>query len=162
MPPRSFEKRDIQPAAPDASVQGLLVLPSARLLPLSAGDRITGYGRTGDFILPATVQGNLTVSAYNHYALLDQGQAFLLQEPGDYTLQAISDGLYLLVQLRGDLVPRLLGNRLSKSGSLFHGGAAAIREAAMSLAVLEDEQGQIPGDAASALASSCVTAVEKK
>ena len=154
MSSRSFEKRDVCPTAPDASVQGLLALSAARLLPLSAGDRITGYGRTGDYILPATVQGNLTVSAYNHYALLDQGQAFLLQEPGDYTLQAISDGFYLLLHLRGDLVPRLLGNRLNKSGSLFHGGAAAVREAAVSLAVLEEEQGRVPGDAASALAYS--------
>lgn len=152
MPPRANEKRDIRPTAPDRSVLGLLALPLARLLPLSAGDRITGYGQTGDYILSAAVQGNLTVSAYNHYALLEAGQAFLLKEPGEYTVQAVSEGVYLLLQLRGELVPRLLAERLASQNALFHGGAPAVREAALSLAVLEDEQGQVPGESASALA----------
>nr|WP_325211671.1 helix-turn-helix transcriptional regulator [uncultured Oscillibacter sp.] len=154
MSPRAQEKRDICPAAPGLAVQGLLVLPSARLLPLSAGDRINGYGRTGDYILSAAAQGNLTVSAYDHYALLDAGQAYLLAEPGEYTLQAVSDGLYFLLQLRGELVPRLLAERLAAKNTLFHGGAAAVREAAMSLAVLEDEGGEVPGETASSLAYS--------
>ncbi len=152
MPPRANEKRDIRPAAPDHAVLGLLALPSARLLPLSAGDRITGYGQTGDYILPAAVQGNLTVSAYNHYALLEAGQAYLLKEPGEYTVQAVSEGVYLLLRLRGELVSRLLAERLAAQNHLFHGGAPAVREAALSLAVLEDEQGRVPGETASALA----------
>ncbi|MDE6456915.1 MAG: helix-turn-helix transcriptional regulator [Dysosmobacter sp.] len=152
MSPRANEKRDIRPAAPDPAVQSLLTLPLLRILPLSAGDRITGYGRTGDYILPAAVQGNLTVSAYDHYALLDPGQAYLLAEPGEYTLQAVTGGLCFLLQLRGELAPRLLEERLAKKSTLFHGGAAAVREAAMSLAVLEDEQGEAPGETASALA----------
>lgn len=157
MPPRANEKRDIRPAAPDSTVQGLLALPLVRFAPLSAGDRITGHGQTGDYILPAALQGNLTVSAYGHYALLAPGQAFLLSEPGEYTVQAVSDGLCILLQLRGELVPRLLAGRLTDSGALFPGGAAAVREAALALAVLEDEQGQAfggpasaPGEAASA------------
>lgn len=154
MPPRVNVKREIRPAAPDAIVQGLLVLPSAQLLPLCTGDRLTGYGQTGDYILSASIQGNLTVSAYDRYALLDAGQAYLLQSPGDYTLQAVSDGLYLLLQLRGELVPRLLAGRLNKGGALFPTGAAAIRETALALAVLEDEQGQAPGETASSLAYS--------
>ncbi|WP_295761860.1 AraC family transcriptional regulator [uncultured Oscillibacter sp.] len=152
MPPRANEKRDIRPAAPDVTVQGLLALPSARILPLSAGDQIAGYGQTGDYILAAAVQGNLTVSAYEHYALLDPGQAYLLAEPGEYTVQAVSDGLYLLLRLQGELTPRLLADRLADGGALFHTGAAAVREAALSLAVLEDEQGQVPAGTASALA----------
>lgn len=152
MSPRANEKRDIRPAAPDSAVQGLLSLPLLRILPLSAGDRITGCGQTGDYILSAAVQGNLTVSAYEHYALLDPGQAYLLAEPGEYTLQAVNGGLCFLLQLRGELAPRLLAERLAKGSALFHGGAAAVREAAMSLAVLEDEQGEAPGGAASALA----------
>lgn len=152
MPPRANEKRDIRPAAPDETVQGLLALPSVRVLPLPAGDRLTGCGQTGDYILAAAVQGNLTVSAYEHYALLDPGQAFLLAEPGEYTLQAVSDGLFLLLQLRGELTARLLAGRLSSGGALFPAGAAAARETAMSLAVLEDEQGQVRGADASALA----------
>lgn len=149
---QAYEKRDIRPAAPDPVVQGLLTLSSVRFLPLSAGDRVAGYGGTGDYILPAAVQGNLTVSAYNRYALLDPGQAYLLAEPGDYAVQAVSDGLCLLLQLRGELVPRLLADRLTKERALFHGGAAAVREAALSLAVLEDERGSVPGETASALA----------
>ncbi len=152
MPSRANEKRDIRPAPPDHAVHGLLALPLARLLPLSAGDRITGYGQTGDYILAAAVQGNPTISAYNRYALLDPGQAYLLVEPGEYVLQAVSGGLCFLLQLRGELVSRLLGDRLAEGGALFHGGAAAVREAALSLAVLEDEQGQAPGATASALA----------
>lgn len=153
MPSRASEKRDIHPAAPDLCVQGLLALPAVRLLPLSAGDRLTGYGQTGDYILAAAAQGNLTVSAYDRYALLDPGQAFLLAEPGDYTLQAVSDGLYYLLRLRGELVPRLLARRLEARNTLFHGGAPAVRETAMSLAVLEDERGAVvPGEEASSLA----------
>lgn len=152
MSPRTLEKRDIRPAAPSAAVQGLLALPSLRILPLSAGDRITGYGQTGDYILSAAAQGNLTVSAYDHYALLDAGQAYLLAEPGAYTLQAVSDGLYFLLQLRGELAPRLLADRRANENFLFHGGAAAVREAAMALAVLEDGGGGAPGETASALA----------
>ncbi|WP_325200934.1 helix-turn-helix transcriptional regulator [Oscillibacter sp.] len=152
MSPRANEKRDIRPAAPDHTVLGLLTLPSVRFLPLSAGDRISGYGQTGDYILAAAVQGNLTVSAYDRYALLDPGQAYLLAEPGEYAVQAVSDGLCLLLQLQGELVPRLLVGRLAKGDSLFHGGAAAVREAAMALAVLEDERGAVPGETASALA----------
>lgn len=149
---RAYEKRDICPAAPDPVVQGLLILSSVRFLPLSAGDRVAGYGGTGDYILPAAVQGNLTVSAYNRYALLDPGQAYLLAEPGDYAVQAVSDGLCFLLRLRGELVPRLLADRLTKERALFHGGAAAVREAALSLAVLEDERGSVPGETGSALA----------
>ena len=154
MPPHANEKREIRPTAPDTSVQGLLALPVVKLLPLSAGDRLTGYGKTGDYILAASIQGNLTVSAYDRYALLDPGQAFFLKEPGDYTLQAVSDGLYQLLRLQGELVPRLLAERISQENYLFHNGAAAVRETALSLAVLEDEQGQVPGDMASALAYS--------
>ncbi|NCE65759.1 AraC family transcriptional regulator [Pseudoflavonifractor sp. 524-17] len=152
MPPRQTEKREIRPAAPDTTVQGLLALPLAHVLPLSAGTRFSGYGKTGDYILSAAVQGNLTVSSHRQYALLHPGQAFLLGSPGEYLLQAVSDGLYLLVQLQGELIPRLLEERLSGGGALFSAGAAAVREAVLSLAVLEDEQGQAPGASASALA----------
>lgn len=152
MSPRTNEKREIRPAAPGGAVRDLLTLPLLRFLPLSAGDRIAGYGQTGDYILAAAVQGNLTVSAYDRYALLDPGQAYLLAEPGEYAVQAVSDGLCFLLQLRGELVPRLLADRLTKDGALFHGGAAAVREAALSLAVLEDEQGAAGGETASALA----------
>lgn len=152
MSPRANEKREIRPAAPGGAVQGLLTLPLLRFLPLSAGDRAAGYGQTGDYILAAAVQGNLTVSAYDRYALLDPGQAYLLPEPGEYAIQAVSDGLCFLLRLRGELVPRLLADRLTKERALFHGGAAAVREAALSLAVLEDERESVPGETASALA----------
>lgn len=152
MSPRTNEKRDIRPAAPGGAVRDLLTLPLLRFLPLSAGDRIVGYGQTGDYVLAAAVQGNLTVSAYDRYALLDPGQAYLLAEPGEYAVQAVSDGLCFLLRLRGELVPRLLADRLAKGGALFPGGAAAVREAALSLAVLEDEQGAAGGETASALA----------
>lgn len=152
MSSRTNKKRDIRPSSPGGAVRDLLTLPLLRFLPLSAGDRIAGYGQTGDYILAAAVQGNLTVSAYDRYALLDPGQAYLLAEPGEYAVQAVSDGLCFLLQLRGELVPRLLADRLAKGGALFHGGAAAVREAALSLAVLEDEQGAAEGETASALA----------
>ncbi len=151
---RPNEKRDIRPTAPDGAVQGLLVLPFVQILPLSAGDRLTGFGQTGDYILAANVQGNLTLSAYDHYNLLDPGQACMLESPGNYTLQAVSDGLYFLMRLQGDLIPRLLDGLLGKGGAFFPAGAAAVREAAMALAVLDDEQKEVSGSDASALAYS--------
>lgn len=153
MPPLRNEKRDIQPAAPDHVVRGLLALPLARILPLTAGCRSGSYGKTGDYILAAAVHGSLTVSAYNKYALLDPGQAFLLESPGDYSIQAVSDSLCMTVLLQGELVPKLLEDRLSEGSALF-AGAAAVRETVLSLAVLEDEQEQAPGTAASSLAYS--------
>ena len=152
MSPFQNEKREIQPTAPDAAVRELLTLPLARILPLTAGSRSDGYGKTGDYILAAAIQGNLTVSAHNQYALLDPGQAFLLESPGDYTVQAVSDGLCMLVLLQGELPPRLLEGRTSSGNALFAGGVAAVREAVLSLAVLEDEQGRAPGGVASSLA----------
>ena len=151
MPPRQTEKRDLRPAAPDKSVQGLLALSLAQVRPLEPGEQLTGYGRTGDYILAAAVQGGLTVSAYGQYALLDPGQAFLLESPGEYALQAVSRGLCMLVRLQGELVPRLLEGRLSEGSALFSGGAAPVREAVLSLAVREEE-GQGSGAEASALA----------
>lgn len=141
------ERRDIKPAAPDSVIRGLLAVPYAQLLPLEAGDQREGYGKTGDYILAAAVRGNWTVSAYDQYALLDPGQVFLLREPGSYRIQAVSGGLGLLLCLRGELPERLLAGRV-----MFAGGAAAVREAVLSLAVLEDEQGLISGGTASALA----------
>ena len=135
------------PTAPDSVVRELLALPLARLLPLEAGDQLEGYGKTGEYIFAAAVRGNWTVSAYDQYALLDPGQVFLLREPGVYRLQAVSGGLGVLVCLRGELPEQLLAGR-----AMFAGGAAAVREAALSLAVLEDEQGSISGSTASALA----------
>ncbi|MEY8386532.1 helix-turn-helix transcriptional regulator [Oscillospiraceae bacterium 38-13] len=149
---RINEKREILPAAPDARVQSLLTLSILRLLPLSAGDRLTGYGQTGDDILCATVRGNLTISAYDHYVLLEAGQAYLLQHPGEYALQAVSDGQYILLQLQGELTSRLLADRLTKGSVLFPAGAAAVWEAASSLAALEEETGEVPGAEASSQA----------
>ncbi len=150
--PHPVEKRDIRPAVPDVTVQGLLTLPLARFLPLSAGDRFTGLGGTGDYILAADARGNMTVSAYNRYALLSPGQTFLLVEPGEYTIQAVSDGACFLVQLRGELADRLLAKRVAEKNFLFPSGGAAVRQTVMSLAVLEDEQGRVSGGPASALA----------
>lgn len=142
------EQREIAPAQPDAVVRELLTLSLAQLLPLEAGDQTEGYGKTGDFILTAAVRGNWTVSAYDQYALLDPGQVFLPREPGNYRVQAVSGGLGLLVRLRGTLPEQLLAGRSAFAG----GAAAAVQEAVFSLAVLEDEQGVVPGGAASAFA----------
>ena len=119
MPPRQNEKRDIRPASPDPTVRGLLALPLVQIRPLEAGNRLAGYGETGEYILAASVQGGLTVAAYGQYILLDPGQAFLLESPGEYTLQAVSDGLCMVLRLQGELVPRLLEGRLSGKGTLF-------------------------------------------
>lgn len=154
MSPLQNEKRDIRSAEPDGTVQGLLALPLVRIVPLSAGGRTTGYGKTGDYILVAAAQGNMTVSAHNRYALLDPGQVFLLESPGEYTVQAVSEGLCMLVLLQGELVTRLLADRLAEGSLLFPSAAAMVRETVMALAVLEDELGQAPGSAASAQAYS--------
>ena len=58
----------------------------------------------------------------------------------------------MLFRSQGELVPRLLEGRLSGKGTLFAGGAAAVRETVLSLANLADEWEQIPGATASARA----------
>ena len=152
MPPRQNKRRDISPASPDRGVQGLLELSLGQIVPLTTGEQLTGYGKTGEYILTAAVQGGLTVSAHQQYVLLDPGQVFLLESPGEYTAQAVSEGLCMLVRLRGELVPRLLEGRLSGGDALFAGGSAAVRETVLSLAVLEDEGGPVSGAEASARA----------
>lgn len=150
---RHNEKRMIQPTAPDAVIGRLLALPLAQILPFTAGSWADSYGRTGDYILSAAVQGSMTVSTHGQYALLDPGQAILLASPGEHSIQGVSDGLCMQVLLQGELVDRLLSERLA-DGGLFPSGAAAVRETVLSLAVLEDEQGHAPGDMASSLAWS--------
>lgn len=152
MAPRRNERRDIQPTAPDETVRGLLALTYAQILPLAAGSRSAGYGETGDYILAAAVQGSLTVSAHSRYALLDAGQVILLESPGEYAVQAVSDGVCMLTRLRGELLPRLLGERLNNGSAIFLAGAGAVRAAVVSLAVLEEESGSADGVEASALA----------
>jgi AraC-like DNA-binding protein len=155
MPPSVIRAREIRPTAPDDTVQGLLILSSARILPLSAGTPRREEGEMGDYALVASVQGNLTVSSNAWYALLSPGQVYILAMDGPYTIQAVSDSLCMAVHLGGDLADRLLEGKLT--GAVLP-GAAAVREAVLTLSVLEDENPPVSG----VQASSCAYALLMK
>lgn len=152
MPSAFHQIREIKPAAPGDVVRGLLALPFARILSLEAGNLAGGFCRTGEYTLTAVVRGSLTISAHEQYALLEEGQAFVLYQGGSYTLQAVSDCRCMEVTLQGEAAHSLLRDKLSGSGALLPRGAAPVREAVMTLRVLEDEHPPVGGEAASACA----------
>lgn len=149
--------REIRPAPPHPAVEGLLSLSSARLLPLSSGGSFTGYAGDSCCWLIAAHQGTLTASSYARTDVLAPGQALALCQCGEFSIQAVGDSLCLLVQLRGELPGRLLEGRLSDSAALFPKGGAAVREAVLSLSVLEEEHPPVSGTSASAHAYTMLT-----
>jgi AraC-like DNA-binding protein len=150
MPPCVTKFREIYPAAPDDTVAGLLTMPVARILPMTAGNLHSGAGGPGEYALLSSVQGNFTASAHARYALLNPGQAIVLPADIPYTIQAVSDCLCMLIHLGGELAGRLLGDDMT--GTVLSGGAAAVREAVLKLAVLEDERPPVSGTQASSCA----------
>ena len=58
----------------------------------------------------------------------------------------------MLIRLQGELPGRLLSGRLTDAAAFFPKGGAAVREAVLSLAVLEDNSPPVSGTAASAYA----------
>lgn len=149
--------REIRPASHDPALDGLLTLSSARVLTLPSGGSHTGY--TGDLCccVLTPVQGTLTVSSYARSDVLSQGQALALWQCGEFSAQSVGDGVCMLVQLRGELPGRLLAGRLTDGAALFPKGGAAVREAVLSLCVLEDEHPPVSGTAASAYAYTMLT-----
>ena len=144
--------REVRPTSPDTALEGLLTLTSARVLPLPSGGNHSGY--TGDLgcCLIGAAQGTLTVSSYARTDVLSPGQGLALYQCGAFAIQAVGDSLCMLVQLRGELPGRVLASRLIDGAALFPRGGAAIREAVLSLAVLEDNGAPVSGTAASAQA----------
>lgn len=152
MPPRFDETLEIRPAAPDVVTRGLLALPFARMFPLSLGDSVGGFVRDGEYAVIAAVKGKLTVTAHEQYSLLAQGQALALAVPGSYTLQGVTDGAVMSVTLAGELADKLLGPLTEEGAVLFPAGGLAVREAVLSLSVLEEESQTVSGETASAYA----------
>ena len=153
MPAHLNESRDIRPATPDSPVRELLALSRAQVIPLSAGDSRTISCGTDEFILTAAVQGSLSVSTLSQYCLLSQGQVLAFRPQGTFTLQSVPDSLCMTVALRGEMVQRLLQDRLEEGSALFPTGAASVRSAVMALSVLE-ESGSVSGNLASSYAYS--------
>jgi AraC-like DNA-binding protein len=154
MPVRQNEIHTIKPAAPDEIVGGLLVLPFSQVLPLSAGDSQEGYGKSGQYVMIASVRGNLSVATHGKYVVLQPGQVLALHEPGTYTVQAVADCLCMEVKMQGELVDRLLLDLMDDDSVTFSRSASAVRETVMTLSVLEDEHPPVSGDTASAYAYS--------
>lgn len=152
MPPRFDETLEIRPAAPDAVIRGLLALPFARRFSLTVGDSAGGVVGDGEYAVIAAVRGKLTVTAHEQYALLAPGQALALAAPGNYTLQGVTDCAVMTASLAGELAHRLLGPLLTEGAALFPTGAAAVREAVLALAVLEEESPPVSGETASGYA----------
>ena len=152
MPSTWKEAFEIRPAAPGDAVRGLLALPFARILPLETGRQAAGVCHTGEYTLTAVVQGSLTLTSHQHYALVEAGQAFVLYQGGSYTLQAVSDCLCMEAAVQGEAARRLLGDKLSDGGALLPRGAAGVRDAVLALRVLADDHSRVSGEAASSCA----------
>lgn len=149
--------REIRPASPDPALDGLLTLSSARVLVLPSGGCHRGY--IGDLCccLLAAVQGTLTVSSYAQSNILAPSQALALYQCGEFSIQSVGDSVCMLVQLQGSLPGQLLAGRLTDGTALFPKGAAAVREAVLSLSVLEDEHAPVSGTSASSYAYTMLT-----
>lgn len=152
-----LKEREVRPAPSDPALDGLLTLSSARVLTLPSGGCHSGYAGDLCCCLLAAIQGTLTVSFYARNHILAPGQALALWQCGQFDLQSVGDGLCMLVQLRGDLPGRLLAGRLTDGAALFPKGGPAVREAVLSLSVLEDEHPPVDGTAASAHAFTMLT-----
>lgn len=150
-------RREVRPTPPDPALEGLLTLSSARILPLPSGGSHEGYAGDLGCCLIGAAQGTLTVSSYARTDLLSPGQGLALYQCGAFTIQAVGEGVCTLVQLRGELPGRLLANRLTDTAAFFPRGGAAVREAVLSLAVLEDNGAPVSGTAASAQAYTTLT-----
>ena len=144
--------REITPASPDPAVEGLLTLASARIRPMPSGGSYTDYAGDLTCCIVAAVRGALTVSTYARNDVLSPGQALALYQCGEFTLQAVGESAYVMVRLRGELPGRLLGGRLEDAAAFFPKGGGAVREAVLSLAVLEEEHAPVRGNSASAYA----------
>lgn len=157
MIPDPAKAREVRPAPPEAVLEGLLTLPSARVLPLPSGGSHSGYAGDLCCCVVAAVQGTVTVATYARNDVLSPGQALALWQCGDFTVQSVGESVCMLVQLRGELPGRLLTGRLIDSAAFFPRGAAAVREAVLSLAVLEEEGAPVSGMDASAYAYTMLT-----
>lgn len=153
----SVKARNVRPAPPNPALEGLLTLVSARVLPLPSGGSYSGYaGDLGCFLIGA-IQGTVTVASYAQNDVLAPGQALALYQCGAFTIQSVGDSVCMMVQLQGDLPGRLLEGRLEEGVALFPLGGAAVREAVVSLSVLEDECAPVNGTSASAYAYTMLT-----
>ena len=153
----SEKARTVRPAPPDPALEGLLALISARVLPLPSGEGYSGYAGDLCCYLITAVQGALAVATYARNDVLTPGQALALYQCGEFTIQSVGDSVCMMVHLQGDLSGRLLAARLTDAAAVFPRGGAAVREAALSLAVLEEECAPVSGTAASAYAYTMLT-----
>lgn len=152
MTPRRKEARDIRPAPPGGTVGGLLALSFAQVIPLPSGGSRSGYGGDCDCWLIAPVRGTFAVASHTQNSILDPGQALVLYQCGSFSVQSVTEGLYMQVLLRGELPGRLLGGVLEDGAALFPRGGPAVREAVTALSVLEDEHSPVSGLSASGYA----------
>lgn len=150
MPPLANETREIRPAAPDDVIRGLLALPLAQILALETGNLYQGAGRDGAYLVAAAVRGSVTVATHSQYAVLEAGEAVVVGAEETYSIHAVSDSLCMMMVLQGELVGRLLRERLENGCAVFARGAAVVRETVMAMAVLEEENPPVSGEMASA------------
>lgn len=151
------KEREIRPAPPVPALNDLLTFSSARVLVLPSGGYHRGYAGDLCCCLLAATQGALTVSSYAQSDVLAPGQALALYQCGEFSLQSVGDSVCMLVQLQGELPGRLLADRLTDGTVFFPRGAAAVREAVLSLSVLDDEHSPVNGTSASAYAYTMLT-----
>lgn len=149
-PLESRESYEIRPAPPEPAVRELLTVSAVKQFPLQAGDRHELTAPPEEYQLVAAVKGSLTVSSFRQYVLLEPGQALCCAGPCG--LQAVSGCLCMTIHVSGELVRRLLGERMEEGTAQFPQGAAMVRETVLSLAVLERERPPVDGETASGCA----------
>ncbi|OUN07169.1 hypothetical protein B5G43_06070 [Flavonifractor sp. An92] len=143
---------EVRPTAPDPAVDGLLTLSSARILPLPSGGMYSGYAGDLSCWVVAVMEGAVTAVSHARSDVLAPGQALALWQCGTFTVQSVGDSVCMLVQLGGELPGRLLERRMTDGAAFFPRGGAAVREAVLSLAVLEEESAPLNGTTAGAYA----------
>ena len=140
----------LKPAAPDPVIQGLLAFKQAEQLPLAAGEAHSAPLEGGAYELIAAARGSLLLSYPDGAMPVGEGQAALLCAVGEYTVEAAGDCLCMTARLCGEMADRLLAPE--EACTLLRRGAAPVREAVLSLSVLERESGGIDSLTASSYA----------
>jgi AraC-like DNA-binding protein len=146
------EIQEIRPGIPDKTLQGLLALTSAQVLPLNQGELVNGS--CNKYAILAAARGGLSATTHSQCVMLRQGQVLVLRNPGVYTIQAMNECLGMVIQLQGDLVDRLLLDKLTDGATVLSHCAPAVRETVLALQVLEEEQSEVSGLSATGYAFS--------
>lgn len=153
------KKRNIKPSSPDDTVRGFLAVYSAHILPLSLGESYSNYSENNSYWFITAVKGNIIVTSQEQCSVLKSGQAIVFNQCESIILQSLTDSLCMMIQIQGELLERLLSDKLIDGGLLFPFGGAVVREAIVSISILEEKDKPVNGMNASAYAYTMIMAL---